>query len=85
MRISELRTTKARAAIGEFTYEACASCVHGGNFFEQGCERKIILADVELGVVYCEAFKEKPKPWRWRRKKKWNRFTPASIEQEGYE
>lgn len=72
MKISEVRTTRAESAIGEFTYEACAECTHGGNFFEEGCAKKVICADTELGVVYCRSFKNKNEA-RLRRRRRFRR------------
>jgi hypothetical protein len=89
LKIPETRTTKAESAIGEFTYEACESCKRGGNFFQQGCAKKVICADTELGVVYCQAFKNKNEARRrlrrkFRKKSKFNVYVPEA-EFEGYE
>jgi hypothetical protein len=90
LKVPELRTTNASAVIGEFTYEACAECVHGGSFFEEGCAKKVICADTELGIVFCQRFKNKNEA-RFRRRRKFRRkfrfnvYLPPEIEREGYE
>lgn len=91
LKIQEKRTIKVKATIGEFDWSACADCKHGGHFFEQGCAKKVILADVELGIIYCDKFKDKnagkyERRRKFKRKQKnWNAFVPPNLAQGGYE
>lgn len=89
MKVSESIAAKGNSSIGEITWDACSECKHG-SFLQEGCARKILLADMELHILYCGKFKDKnaakyARRRRFRKKSKFNVYILPDIEQEGYE